>query len=125
MRYVFAAAAFLLICAACGGSGSSATPSPRPSADVTIVAADRLFDLEMITVPDGSRVTITLRNEDADPHNIAIYESRAAEEEIFVSETITGPGKETEGSFDAPPEGEYFFRCDVHPVTMIGDFIVE
>lgn len=125
MRYAFAAAAFFLISAGCGGSGTSATPSPKPSAEVTIVAVDRLFDLETITVPEGSRVTITLQNEDADPHNIAIYESRAAEEEIFVSETIAGRGTETKGSFDAPPEGEYFFRCDVHPVTMIGDFIVE
>jgi plastocyanin len=92
---------------------------------VTIVSEDRLFDLETIRVPAGSRVTITLENEDADPHNIAVYDSRAAEQEIFVSDTIAGRGTETSGSFDAPPPGEYFFRCDVHPVTMTGDFIVE
>lgn len=113
-----------LVAAACGGSGSSSTPTPRPSAQVTIVSKDRLFDLETIRVPADSRVTITLANEDADPHNIAIYDSRAAEEEIFVSETIAGRGTKTTGSFDAPPRGKYFFRCDVHPVTMIGDFIV-
>ena len=98
MRYAFAAAAFFLISAGCGGSGTSATPSPKPSAEVTIVAVDRLFDLETITVPEGSRVTITLQNEDADPHNIAIYESRAAEEEIFVSETIAGRGTDARRS---------------------------
>jgi plastocyanin len=115
----------IMLIAACGGSGTSATPTPQPTEHVTVVAGDRLFDLETIRVPAGSRVTITLENLDADPHNIAIYESRAAEEEIFVSETIAGRGTETKGSFDAPPPGRYFFRCDVHPVTMVGDFIVQ
>ncbi len=109
----------------CGGSGPSATPPPKPVEEITIVAGDRLFDVETIRVPSGSRVTVTLENLDADPHNIAVYRTRAAEEEIYVSETIAGRGTETSGSFDAPPPGEYYFRCDVHPVTMVGEFIVQ
>lgn len=92
---------------------------------MTLVASDRLFDVETVRVAADTRINLRLENEDADPHNVAIYKTRAAEEEIFVSETIAGRGTKTSGSFDAPPPGKYFFRCDVHPVTMIGDFVVE
>jgi plastocyanin len=27
-------------------------------------------------------------------------------------------------TFEAPDPGEYFFRCDVHPVDMTGTFVV-
>ena len=125
MRMAFALVALSIALAACSGSGTSATPSPGKERTVTIVASERLFDLDEIRVESSSRVTIKLKNRDADPHNIAVYESEAAEEELFVSETIAGRGTETSGTFAAPPPGTYFFRCDVQPVTMVGDFIVE
>ena len=125
MRFAWVVVCLSLALAACTSGGSSSTPSPKIDKNVTIVAGDRLFDLDTIRVPAGSRVSITLKNLDADPHNIAMYKSEAAEEEIYVSETIAGRGTETKGSFPAPPPGKYFFRCDVHPVTMFGSFIVE
>ena len=125
LRVVLLLAMIASLAAACGGGAGSPTPAPTQSVTVKIVAGDRLFDLETIHVPANSRVTIELENLDADPHNIAIYESAAAEREIFVSDTIAGRDKTTTGSFEAPPPGAYFFRCDVHPVTMTGDLIVE
>jgi plastocyanin len=42
-----------------------------------------------------------------------------------VGDVITGPKKITY-TFDAPEKpGTYFFRCDIHPTTMTGQFIVE
>lgn len=119
-------AAFLAAAAiACGGGGSDpATPTPTGAVTVRIVASERLFDRATIHVPADSRITIELLNQDADPHNFAVYESTAAEQEIFVSDTIAVRGKMSTGSFDAPPPGTYFFRCDVHPVTMTGELIV-
>jgi plastocyanin len=59
-------------------------------------------------------------------HNFALYESKAAETEIFVGEIINGPDETITYEFEAPSEpGTYFFRCDVHPLTMTGRFIVE
>jgi plastocyanin len=110
--------------AACGGSAATPTPT-RADVTVHIVAGDRTFDLQTIRVPANSHATIELKNLDADPHNIAVYKSRAAEQEIFVSDTIAGRDTHTSGEFDAPPPGTYFFRCDVHPVTMTGYLIVE
>jgi plastocyanin len=125
MQFVLLFVVLAAAAAACGSGSSSATPAPTQAVTVKIVAGDRLFDLETIRVPANSRVTIELENLDADPHNIAIYNSPAAEQEIFVSDTIAGRGTKTSGAFDAPPPGDYFFRCDVHPVTMTGDLIVE
>jgi plastocyanin len=125
MRFVLPLVLLTALAGACGGGSGSQTPAPTQAVTVKIVAGDRLFDLETIRVPTNSRVTIELENLDADPHNIAIYKSPAAEQEIFVSDTIAGRDKRTTGSFDAPPPGTYFFRCDVHPVTMTGDLIVE
>lgn len=125
LRVVLLLAMIASLAAGCSGGSGSPTPAPTQSVTVKIVAGDRLFDLQTIRVPANSRVTVDLENLDADPHNIAIYKSPAAEQEIFVSDTIAGRDKRTTGSFDAPPPGTYFFRCDVHPVTMTGDLIVE
>ena len=117
----------LLIGACCGGSSGNGTPtgSPEP-VTVQITAHGRAFDRQTITVAAGAHVTIELINLDADPHNVAVYNDRAAEQQLFVGDTILGPNTTTKGSFDAPTTpGTYFFRCDVHPVTMTGEFVVQ
>ncbi len=89
-----------------------------------------LFDTTDVTVPAGQTVTLTADNRDPGIiHNWAVYESREVAEsegpsaaialtEICVdcTETIT---------FEPPPPGDYFFRCDVHPIQMVGTFVVE
>lgn len=119
--------ALAVLGAACGSGGS---PTSTPAATlqpitVTVVARDRAFEQDTVRVPADSRITVELRNEDPDPHNFAVYDTPEAEQEIFVSDTVSGKGSSTSGEFDAPPPGDYFFRCDVHPVTMTGEFIVE
>lgn len=57
------------------------------------------------------------------PHNIAFYTSPATTV-IYKGKTTTGVATITY-TFDAPTTpGTYFFRCDVHPNTMTGEFIV-
>ena len=41
-----------------------------------------------------------------------------------VGTTFAGPGID-DTVFAATPAGTYFFRCDVHPTTMTGTFIVQ
>jgi plastocyanin len=99
-----------------GGGGGTAT--------VDLAAANLAFNASTITVPAGAEVTVNFDNmDDGIPHNVAVYMDSSATEEIFVGETITA---ETTYTFTAPEEpGTYFFRCDVHPQQMTGDFIVE
>jgi plastocyanin len=58
------------------------------------------------------------------PHNFAVYTNSAATTTIFKGQVITGPGATTY-TFTAPDQaGTYFFRCDVHPAQMTGEFVV-
>jgi plastocyanin len=113
------------------GCAYKATPSPTPSPStggntITVTAAGMAFDTSTITVSAGAHVTITFINNDSGiPHNIAFYTSSSATTVIYKGKTTTGVATITY-TFDAPTTpGTYFFRCDVHPNTMTGEFIVK
>jgi plastocyanin len=93
---------------------------------VDLTAENIAFDKSTITVPAGAQVTVNFNNRDSGvPHNFAVYETQAAENVIFQGKIITGPDRITY-NFVAPDKpGTYFFRCDVHPTVMKGQFIVE
>ncbi len=144
---------FLIVIVGCGGPPpvtppAPTLPPPSPSPEQPLppppdqeeketisaktvsvqVAATRIaFDKSIVTVPADAIVTLVFTN-DEDPiifHNVAIYKSKAATEPIMVGEFIPG-GAEIIYQFVAPSTpGTYFFRCDVHPVIMIGEFIVQ
>jgi outer membrane protein assembly factor BamB/plastocyanin len=105
-------------------TGEMAGGAPE-NATVDLVAENIAFNTDTITVPAGAEVTVNFDNRDSVPHNFAVYENPSAMTPIFVGEIFTGPGEMTY-TFTAPDEpGTYFFRCDVHPTAMRGDFIVE
>ena len=79
-----------------------------------VVAQNTSFDTEELHLPAETPTTLTLDNQDAAPHNLSIYEDDTASgEPLFTFEPFTGPAEQT---FDVEPipEGEYYFRCDVH-----------
>ncbi|MDD1647989.1 MAG: cupredoxin domain-containing protein [Methanomicrobiales archaeon] len=106
---------------------ATVTTQPTTSGEVTVslVAKNIAFDPSQITVPAGALVTIHFDNKDTGvPHNFALYTDSHATTRIFVGDFITGPNTITY-TFTAPSTpGNYFFRCDVHPETMTGTFIV-
>jgi plastocyanin len=110
-RSVLALAALVMLVAFVAGCAST--------------AAGMAFDTSTITVSAGTRVTITFVNNDGGvPHNIAFYTSPSATTVIYKGARTTGVSTVTY-TFDAPTTpGTYFFRCDVHPSTMTGEFIV-
>lgn len=92
---------------------------------LTVVSAGSVFDTEELLVEAGAETHITFQNDDAGiPHNIAIYADDTATENLFRGETITGPSS-VNYVFTLDAAGEYFFRCDVHPTTMVGAVIAE
>jgi len=59
------------------------------------------------------------------PHNFAVYTDSSSTTPIFKGPIVTGPTTTTY-TFTAPSTpGSYFFRCDVHPTTMTGTFVVQ
>jgi plastocyanin len=126
---LFALAIFALPVHAADNSTSQNASSDNAGTNkavVNLTAKDIAFNTSTITVPAGSMVTINFDNQDSGiQHNFAVYESSSAQNTIFKGDIITGP-KKTTYTFTAPDKpGTYFFRCDVHPTQMTGQFIVE
>ena len=106
------------------------TPTPPPSESdfeikmVPVIA----FDIDELTIPADTDVTIVANNEDtAIPHNLSVWESREVAESggdsIAITPICNGPCVE-ELTVNVSA-GEYFFRCDVHPLTMVGTITAE
>jgi len=109
----------------------AATSGPAPTAPagttaIEISASSLAFDKTSLSAPAGKPVQLTMHNRDAGiPHNVAIYTNRSASQKIFGGDLHTGPGDKVY-TFDASSNpGTYFFRCDVHPDTMSGNFVVQ
>jgi len=129
----------VLALAGCSSSASSTTSTTQPATSsattsspqgnpvtINLTAQNLAFDTQTITVPAGAKVTINFNNKDAGiPHNFALYTDSSASTTLFRGNTITGAGTTTY-TFTAPTKaGTYFFRCDVHPTTMTGSFVVQ
>ncbi len=123
-----------------GGGAPSPTPIPSPTptaepspsdgggtagAELSIMAMNNVFDTDSLSAPAGTPFTVLLDNMDAGiPHNFSIYTDDTATTALFTGEIITGPDTIT-NEIPALDAGSYFFRCDVHPTTMIGTLTVE
>jgi len=106
-------------------TATTTAPTGGTSVALTLTAMNFVFDKSTISVPAGSTVVMTFTNNDANvPHNFALYTDRTTATRIFTGELITGV-KTITYTFTAPlTRGNYFFRCDVHPETMTGTFVV-
>ncbi|MHB8107346.1 MAG: cupredoxin domain-containing protein [Candidatus Cryosericum sp.] len=126
-RSVSILVALIVLVGLVAGCAAKATPGTTTGGNTfTVTAAGMAFDTSTITVSAGAHLTITfVNNDNGVPHNMAFYTSSAATTIIYQGARITGVSTVTY-TFDAPTTpGTYFFRCDVHPNTMTGQFIVK
>ncbi|MDQ3915555.1 MAG: cupredoxin domain-containing protein [Actinomycetota bacterium] len=106
------------------GAGAVAEGAGVPAGPTTtIVAEGSKFDIDQMLLEAKKPVSLEFENRDSLQHNVAIYEDDSAAAALFKGEIIAGPDTITY-EFDAPPKGEYYFRCDVHP-DMDGTVTVE
>lgn len=112
-----------------GTAAPAGTPEapPEGAQEITITAVPSLqFDTDEIRAEPGV-ISVRMVNDDTGiPHNFAVYtDSSAAEPIAGANEKIcTGPC-EAVVTFEINETGTFFFRCDVHPTIMVGDFIIE
>ena len=102
-----------------GAAGEGAAPAGPTTA---VVATGLAFDVDTLVLEAKKNTSIEFTNEDSAPHNIAIYDDESLGETLFQGEQITAGS--TTYEFKAPPAGEYYFQCDVHP-DMNGEAISE
>lgn len=113
------------------GRSPAAPPEPSqpasggPSADVVQIGANQLaFDQAELRAPADRPFSLVFENREPVPHNVAIYTDASAAQALFVGEIFAGPAERTY-AVPALPAGSYFYRCDVHPVQMVGTIVVE
>jgi plastocyanin len=118
--------------AACAPSGDATPshPAGHEGATVTVsggaveISADDLaFNASVIEAPAGEAFTVTLVNNETQPHNFAVHTEEGGDV-IVQGEIITGPDQSTPVEVPALEAGEYFFVCDVHATEMKGTVVV-
>jgi plastocyanin len=116
----------LVALAAVSVACSSAAAQPIASGPVvdgpTIVAKDMKFSPASVEVKAGQNVTLHFDNQDAAPHNVAIYADKSAAQKVSIGEIVSS--KKVDQVVPALAAGTYFFRCDVHP-DMQGEIVAK
>jgi plastocyanin len=116
--------ALALILVACSGSPAASGPAASVDPDaLRISAKDLKFSTDTLNAKAGEAFQIAFENQEAAPHNVAIYKDQSAAEKILVEEPFSGP-KTVVYNVPAQPAGSYFFRCDLHP-DMKGTLAVQ
>jgi plastocyanin len=115
--------AIAVLAAACSQTSAAAPVPSGPVADgPTIVAKDMKFTTPSVEVKAGTNVTIHFDNQDAAPHNVAIYTDKSASQKVSVGEIVTSA--KADQVVPALQPGTYFFRCDIHP-DMTGSIVAK
>lgn len=101
------------------GGRPPATPVAGAT-ELSISARDIRFSTDRLEARAGAPITITFQNDDVGViHNIAVYDANGALVDDARSPFETGPRTQTL-AVPALPAGRYLFKCDAHPVEMVG-----
>jgi plastocyanin len=105
--------ALAAISAACSSAAAQPVASgPVDPAGPTIVAKDLVFSPTSVEVKAGTNFTLHFDNQEAAPHNVAIYTDSSAATKVSIGEIVSS--KKVDQVVPALAAGSYFFRCDVH-----------
>jgi plastocyanin len=101
-------------------TGGGAPGGGGPSGGLAITAQNTAFQPTSLTASGGGQITIHFDNRDANiPHNVVVTKDAAGTDILFSGDIVTGPAAK-DYTFAAPPPGDYFFHCAIHPLQMKG-----
>ena len=111
-----------------GDGGGPAPTGPPPclpdGTELSITAQNLQFDTECLAAPVAEPFTIEFTNQDEVAHNVSIFTDQSATQALFQEPAFPGPETVVYEPDPIEEEGNFFFRCDVHPTTMTGTFVV-
>jgi plastocyanin len=93
--------------------------------EVQVQADDFRFNPETFSLPEGVLTKIEVTNVGAAPHTLTVYSDSEYNTEVPGADTgniEAGEDASIETTFDS---GEYFYRCEIHPTQMEGEFTAQ
>jgi plastocyanin len=114
---------------ACSGSAGSTKPPSgacvRTDAanSMTITANNLQFSTACIEAVVGKDIVIHFINQEAVPHDVAVYTDNTRKVLLGKTETVTGPNGSTTLTIPAQRPGQLYFECTIH-TSMNGSLVV-
>jgi nitrite reductase (NO-forming) len=102
---------------------------PEPGGENEVSMQDNTFEPMEIFVTAGETVTFTLVNDGRVPHNMRIADANGdydSDDSVVSEPELISRGESGELTWNVPSEpGTYDFRCDIHPVEMVGTITIQ
>jgi plastocyanin len=114
---------------ACSGSAGSTKPPASAciktdaSNSVTLTANNLQFSTACIEAVVGKSIVIHFTNQEAVPHDVAVYKDNTRKDILGKSDIVTGPNGSTTLSIPAQAPGQLYFECTIHN-SMNGSLVV-
>ena len=119
-------AAVVTACSASGGSTEPPTGAcvkTDASNTVTLTANNLQFSTACIEAIVGKPIVIHFANQEAVPHDLAVYKDNTKQQPLGKTDVITGPN--ASATLTIPPQlpGRLYFECTIH-TSMNGSLVV-
>ena len=119
----------VLLLVACSGSGGSTNPPAGAcvrtdaSNTVTLTANNLQFSTACIQAMPGKPIVIHFTNEEAVPHDVAVYKDNTKKDLLGKTDVVTGPNGSATLTIPAQLPGQLYFECTIH-TSMNGSLVV-
>jgi plastocyanin len=103
-----------------GGSGGGGAVSSGP---ISLSAVNVAFTKSSLDIAANTPTKVNFRNADTQPHNFHVFQGPPGFNPP-AQPPIADPGASVSYDIPALPAGQYQFRCDLHPGSMLGKLTV-